>query len=193
MTIQDALNKLLVMPTPEALWEFKEALYIAGISENSPLMIITDRFYGFLNELVARSTAREYSHFASIMDMAAVGGVALENLVGGKEKPDFWKRFGMAAFSESMMVMAARQYVKAWEVEMKAGYNAASWFLSQEYWKLSYELQPQMKDEQRRDLISELVAPIQADNVDGVTKAGVIVRLFQMLLSARYLLTLPKS
>lgn len=192
MTIQDSLSRLLKMPTPKALWDFKEALIIAGISENSSLVIITDQFYDFVNELVAKSSAREFSHFASIMDIAAVAGVALENLVGGKEEPNFWMRFGMAAFSETMMVMAARQYVKAWEVELKASYNAAGWFLSQEFWKLSKELQPQMIDEKRRTLVNELISPIHSEDVDGNIKAGVIVRLFQLLLSARYLLSLQK-
>jgi hypothetical protein len=188
MNAATSLRRLISMPTPDALWEFKESLNVDGLPDDSPLMIITDRFHTFLNELVARSTAREYSHFASLLDMAAVAGVAVENLISGKEDSDFWKRFGLAAISETMMVMAARQYVKAWEVEMAASYNSASWFLSQEFWRLSKELQPDMLDEQRRGLVKELLDPIQDVEVKGVVKAGVIVRLFQLLLLHRYLL-----
>ena len=148
-------------------------------------MVVLDHFYHFLNELVATSTAREYSHFASLLDMAAVGGIVLESFIGEKNSEDFWKRLLLGAVSEGMMVLAARQYVKAWEQEMKANYNSAAWYLSQEYWKLSAELRPDLTSEVRQGLTKDLIAPIQADNVEGIVKAGVIVRLFQLLLFAR--------
>lgn len=193
MTLQESFSEILFKPTPEALWGFKEALNMANYSDDSSLMVITDKFYGFLTELLARSTAREFSHFASLLDMAAVAGVAVENLISGREEPDFWQRFGIAAISETMMVMAARQYVKAWEVEMKASYDAAIWFLGQEFWKLSIELQPDMSADQRRHLAKELISPMHSPDVPGVAKAGAIVRLFQLLLAIRYLLIFQQS
>ena len=71
------------------------------------------------------------------------------------------------------------------EHERKASYNSATWYLSQEYWKLSALLRPELTAELRQALIKDLIAPIQADNVEGIVKAGVIVRLFQLLLLAR--------
>jgi hypothetical protein len=148
-------------------------------------MIVLDHFYHFLNELVASSTAREFSHFASLLDIAAVGGVVLESFIGEKDSEDLWKRLMLGAVSEAMMVLAARQYVKAWEQEMKASYNSAAWHLSQEYWKLSALLRPELTSEVRQALIKDLIEPIQDDNVEGIVRAGVIVRLFQLLLFAQ--------
>ena len=67
---------------------------------------------------------------------------------------------------------------------MKASYSAAAWFLSLEYWGLSVELQPLLPQEERRKLVAQLVAPVLDKEVEGIVKAGLIVRLFQVLLLA---------
>jgi hypothetical protein len=185
MDFEISLSEVFSEPAPSTLWQLRGELIIGGYSEQDPAMVVLDHFYHFLNELVASSTAREYSHFASLLDMAAVGGIVLESFIGEKNSEDFWKRLLLGAVSEAMMVLAARQYVKAWEQEMKANYNSAAWYLSQEYWKLSAELRPDLTSEVRQGLTKDLIAPIQADNVEGIVKAGVIVRLFQLLLFAR--------
>ena len=185
MDFEVSLSEVFSEPAPSTLWQLRGELIIGGYSEQDPVMVVLDHFYHFLNELVASSTAREYSHFASLLDMAAVGGIVLESFIGEKNSEDFWKRLLLGAVSEAMMVLAARQYVKAWEQEMKANYNSAAWYLSQEYWKLSAELRPDLTSEVRQGLTKELIAPVQADNVEGIVKAGVIVRLFQLLLFAR--------
>lgn len=185
MKSQLSLSELYTQPTPEALWQLRGDLLATGLPEHARAMTVLDHFYQFLNELVASSTARQYSHFASLLDMAAVAGVALENLIGQKDSEEWWKSFALGAVSEAMMVLAARQYVKAWEEEMKASYHSAAWYLSQEYWSLSAELRPDLPAEARQRLIEDLVAPIQAHDVEGMVKAGLIVRLFQLLLFAR--------
>lgn len=185
MHFENSFGQVLSKPTPSALWELRSQLLEVGFSDSTPAMIVLDHFYRFLNELVASATAREFSHFASLLDMAAVAGLALENLVGERDSEAFWKRFMLGAISEAMMVIAARQYVKAWEEEMKASYKSAAWYLSQEYWKLSFELQPDLSPDLRQQLVKDLVAPIESDDVEGKVKAAVIVRLFQLLLFAR--------
>ena len=185
MDFEASLIEVFSEPAPSTLWQLRGELIVRGYSEHESVMDVLDHFYHFLNELVASSTAREYSHFASLLDIAAVGGVVLESLIGEKDSEDLWMRLMLGAVSEAMMVLAARQYVKAWEQEMKASYNSATWYLSQEYWKLSALLRPELTAELRQALIKDLIAPIQADNVEGIVKAGVIVRLFQLLLLAR--------
>ena len=186
MDLDTTLSEVFSEPAPSTLWQLRGELLTRGFSEQDPVMEVLDHFYHFLNELVASSTAREYSHFASLLDIAALGGVVLESFIGEKESGELWKRLMLGAVSEAMMVLAARQYVKAWEQEMEATYNSAVWTLSQEYWKLSVLLQPEMDAGLRQRLIAELIAPIQAENVEGIVKAGVIVRLFQLLLFARF-------
>ncbi len=138
-----------------------------------------------MNDLVAGSAAREYSHVASLLDIGAVAGVALENLVGEEGSKELWKRFALGAASETMMVLAARQYVKAWEEETDAIFNSAVWFLKQAYWNLSHELQPELPSHSRTKFTNELVSPLKSDQIRGIVKAGLIIRLFQILLIAR--------
>ena len=79
--MQNTLAHLLTEPTPDALWQLRGELLEAGMTSESRALVILHEFHQFLNELVASSTAREYSHFASILDMAAVAGVAVQNLM----------------------------------------------------------------------------------------------------------------
>jgi hypothetical protein len=179
------LNEVLTGPSPEALWRLRAELLEQGFSDDSRLMVIVDEFYSFMNQLVASSTARQYSHIASLLDMTAVAGVAIENLVEQGNGEGWWQRLIVGAVSEATMVLAARQYVKTWEVEMRADYNAASWFLAQEYWRLSADLQPELEPARRRELIDHLFGPLTDEDVEGAVKVGLIARLFQILLIAR--------
>jgi len=147
-------------------------------------MAILDAFYNFLNELVASATAREYSHFASILDMGAVAGVAKQNILESNDSDDWWQRVIAGSLSESLMIMAARQYVKAWETEMLSDINQSTWILFRQYWRLSAEMQPHLALEERRRLVDELFAPIHDQKVNGTAKAALIGRLFQLLLLA---------
>ena len=103
-----------------------------------------------------------------------------------QDSEDWWQRLVIGAASEGLMVLAARQYVKAWEEEMDATYNAAAWYLTQEYWNLSTDLKPNLPSAKRRILIDHLALSLQDSEVEGVVKAGLIVRLFQILLLARF-------
>jgi hypothetical protein len=148
-------------------------------------MDILDAFHHFLNELLASSTAREYSHFASILDIGAVGGVAIQNLLDRRESEGWWQRLLLGGLSESLMILAARQYVKAWENEMTADMEHAAWFIYRRYWQLSAEMQPELAPDERRRLVDELLAPIKDSEVNGTAKAVLIGRLFQILLIAK--------
>lgn len=185
MLISPALTEVLTRPSPDALWRLRVDLLQHGIEDDSRTMGVVDAFYYFMNRLVASASAREYSHIASILDMAAVAGVAIQNLIDEKNTEDWWRRFIVGAASEGMMVLAARQYVKAWEEEMRSDFNAATWFLAQEYWRLSNELQPELSPARRRELVDQLFAPFAGNRLGGTAKAGLIARLFQVLLISR--------
>lgn len=184
MDSQTALTNVLTSPTPETLWNLRGELIEAGFSNHSHALVTLDDFFHFLNDLVASSTAREYSHFASILDMAAVAGVAIQNLLNEKGSEEWWRSLVVGAASEGLMVLAARQYVKAWEEEMNATYNAAAWNLAQSYWLLSAELRPELTSALRWRLVNELISPIRDDGLEGLVKAGLIVRYYQVLLMA---------
>lgn len=183
---QQSLALTLTQPSPEALWKLRNDLLAAGMSVSAPEIEILNEFHGFLNDLVARSTAREYSHFASLLDIAAVGGVALQNLLDTEEDSDDWLvRILLAAMSEVLMVMAARQYVKAWEAEMVATRNAAAWTLGEAFWRLSAELQPDLSQDVRNQLVEHLLSPLNDPDCNGTVKAALIVRCYQLLLVIR--------
>lgn len=184
MTIDDTLTALMARPSPEALWDLREAMLAAGVPIDSQPMAVLDEFHGFLVELIASSTARQFSHFASLLDLGAVGGVAVQNLLEGGLEGDWWSRLLAGGASESLMVMAARQYVKSWEEELKSTYLGAAWYLAGSFWRLSQNLQPDLPAELRNDLVGRLVDPIRDDGTAGTVKAAVIVHYFQLLLVA---------
>jgi hypothetical protein len=105
---------VLAEPTPASLWRLRADILEREPSGQEQLLLILERFHHFINELVASSTAREFSHFASILDMAAVAGVAFQNLMEDQASEEWWRKFVIGAASEGLMVLAARQYVKAW-------------------------------------------------------------------------------
>ena len=144
MALEQSLSTVLTNPRPENLWQLQGDLLSEGFAADGPAMAILDAFYNFLNALMASASAREYSHLASILDMGAVGGVAIQNLLESQDSEGWWQRLVVGGLSESMMIMAARQYVKAWENEMTADINSAAWFLYRHYWQLSVKMQPEM-------------------------------------------------
>jgi hypothetical protein len=184
MPLLTSLSTVLTNPTPDVLWRLQGDLLSEGFPPDDPVMTILDAFHNFLNELVASATAREYSHFASMLDMGAVGGVAIQNLLESKKSGDWWQRLLVGGLSESLMIYAARQYVKAWENEMSSDLNQAAWFLYRQYWQLSAEMQPDLDPEKRRLLIDELLAPALNPEVSGTARAALLGRLFQLLLLA---------
>jgi hypothetical protein len=185
LPVQDSLASLLSKPTPDALRHLRGELQVVGMPGDAPIMSILSDFYHFLNDLVASSTARQYSHFASKLDMAAVAGVALQNLLERDNSEGWWRRLLLGAVSEALMVLAARQYVKAWEEEMKATYGAAAWNLGEEFWRTSVEMQPELGPGQRRQLVDRLIAPIYDEANNGTIKAAIIVYFYELLLLIR--------
>ena len=156
MDLQLAVRKVMTAPTPAALWELQGRLLAAGTCQDSLAFRTLETFYHYLCELKSKATARQFSELASILDIGAVGGVAMENLIGG-EGESLFKRFLLGAASESLMVLASRQYVKAWRSEMCAVHCQAAWFLSQELWHLSADMQPDLSAEKRWSAIQKIL------------------------------------
>jgi hypothetical protein len=175
---------VLTHPTPASLWRLRGDLLAGGTPADAPTMILLDAFYTFLNELAASATAREYSHYASLLDMGAIAGVALQNLLERSSKDEWWQRLAVGALSESLMILAARQYVKAWENEMTADFNNAAWILYRYYWQLSAEMQPDLPAADRRRLADQLLAPVHDPETKSTVKAVLLGCLFQLLLIA---------
>jgi hypothetical protein len=184
MSQDQMLAQIISKPDPAVLWQIRAVLLEAELSRDDRRLKILTELYEFLNKLIASSTARQYSHFASILDLGAVGGVALQNLLEKSDSANFSQRLLAGGLSELLMVMAARQYVKAWEEEMKSAYNAAAWHLYEEFWHLSKEMQPELKADQCRQLVDKLLTPLRDNETSGTVKAAITVHYYQLLLVA---------
>jgi hypothetical protein len=80
------------------------------------------------------------------------------------------------------MVLASRQYVKAFKAEIGSICQSAAWYLFGELWQLSAQYQPELEPSVRRQHIEKLLTPIRRQEVDDTAQAVLIGRLFQILL-----------
>lgn len=185
MSFQDLLGRLLTEPAPDDLLALQTRLLSARSDPARAdaarrALDVAREFHAYLTELEAKSSAREYSELASMLDIGAVGGVALENLTEAGEA--LLKRILMGGLSETLMVLASRQYVKAWSREMRPIHMRAVWFLREELWRLSLTGRPDMSVEERAALVDALLAPVLDDDTADEMHVALLGRLFQVLL-----------
>jgi hypothetical protein len=193
-TLQDAIVPILSMPTPEALIALQGAL-LACDQEGETVdhaLKVTGHFYDYLSELQSKIAARQYSEMASMLDIGAVGAVALENLISA-EKDDFWEKLVLGGLAEGLMVAASRQYIKGWQVETGLVHSHAVWVLTEALWHASNEMQPGLPSEQRWQAIQSLLAPANDPDVPAPNKALLLGRVFQILLITYVAQLLPGS
>jgi hypothetical protein len=186
----EALIVVLTAPDPTALRRLQGDLLQSGLSLTPETWKVLTDFHDYLVSIVTRTTSREYSHLASMLDMGAVGIVALQHVLSARGEEDFWWTFLLSALSEGLMVTAARQYVKAWEGEMAAVHEQAAWKVQQAFWDVSQALRPQLDPAERRQYLDQLIAPLYNNNLNSTLRAILLIRFFQVLLLARLYLDL---
>ena len=184
-SLRDAMGGILTAPTPEALVLLQGAL-LASDQQREPVMRaleIAGRFHSYLSELQSKITARQYSELASLLDIGAVGAVALENILTGGEG-DWWQRLILGGAAEALMIGASRQYIKAWEAETEPVHTGAAWYLTEALWRASVEKLPDLAAEERLRAVQALLAPAYDAQVPAPEKAILLGRVYQMLLVA---------
>lgn len=182
-SLQDALHAIMTRPTPGSLVALQGAL-LASERQGETVersLETARRFHVYLCELESKITARDYSDLASRLDILAMGAVALESVVTA-EKDKFWQRLFLGGLGESLMVAASRQYVRAWEAETGLVHREAAWYLTDELWRLSSQMQPEISSEQRWQGIQSLISPAYDADVPAPAKAVLLGRVFQILL-----------
>jgi hypothetical protein len=114
------------------------------------------------------------------MDMCAVGGVVAENLIHSGER--LLERVLVGGLSEALMVLASRQYVKAFNKDLDAFCRQVEWQLRAHLWRFSAARRPQMPAPERALLVEALFTPLRKQ--DSLTAARPVVFgwLFQILL-----------
>ncbi len=185
MSFQDLLGRLLTEPTPADLLALQTRLLAA---ETDPTrsdaarraLEVAREFHAYLSELEAKFGAREYSELASMLDVGAVGVVALENLTEAGEA--LLKRMLLGGLSEILMVFASRQYVKAWSRELRPIHMRAVWFLRGELWQLSVAGRSDISAEERVALVDGLLATALDEDAADEVHVALLGRLFQVLL-----------
>jgi hypothetical protein len=185
MSFQYLLGRLLTEPTPADLLALQTTLLAVEASPDRAdaargALNLVREFHAYLCELEAKSSAREYSELASLLDIGAVGSVALENLTEAGEA--LMRRMLLGGLSEVLMVLASRQYVKAWSREMRPIHMGAIWFLRGELWRLSVVGRPDLSVEERVILVDGLLAPALDDDTADEVRVALLGRLFQVLL-----------
>lgn len=170
-------------PTPQSLWQLRNELLCAGFLADSLALITLNHVFDFLNELEARLTAQGFTELASLLDMGAVGTVALQNLVDGDVNTDeFWQRFLLGALGEGLIIAASRQYIKGAKAEVQALFQNHAWILYEALWQLSVMQQPDLDENGRAQSLTELFAPIWNEQTESMAKAALLGRLYQILL-----------
>lgn len=179
----NSLAPVLNAPTPGALRQFRGDLLQAGVSQDSPLCETLEEFHRFLTLLSASMTARDYSRWATLMDIGAIGGLAVGHILETYHSPEeLWKRLLAGAASEGLMVLASRQYVKAFQTEIGAVHESAAWRLYGGFWHLSERLRPELSPETRRQQIDALLDPVHDVSPPSSARAVMIGLLYQLLL-----------
>jgi len=181
--LQEAIKPILNQPTPNALVKLQGALLAlveAGEARERALEV-TGHFYHYLSDLKSKLGSRSYSELASLLDIGAVGAVALENIIAG-EPETFWKRLTIGGLAEGLMVAASRQYVKGWTVETGLVHSQAAWYLTEALWRASNEMQPDLPPQERWEAIQTLLAPARDPDAPEPEKALLLGRIFQVLL-----------
>ncbi|MGD8626915.1 MAG: hypothetical protein PVF47_03985 [Anaerolineae bacterium] len=182
-SLADATQAILSQPTPEALVELQGSLLASGRTgpEIDRALDAAGHFYTYLSDLQSKVSARNYSELASLLDIGAVGAVALENVISAQSH-DFWQRLILGGLGESLMVAASRQYIKGWEIEAGLVHSQAAWYLAGALWHASGETRSDLSAETRWQAIHQLLAPARDPDLPAPAKALLLGRIFQMLL-----------
>lgn len=194
MSFQDLLGRLLTEPSPADLLALQTRLLVAEANPECAdaarrALEVAREFHAYLSELEAKYSAREYSELASLLDIGAMGAVALENLAEAGEA--LQQRILLGGLSEVLMVLASRQYVKAWGREMGPIHMRAVWFLRAELWRLSVAGRPDVRAEERVALVDGLLAPALGGDAADEVCFTLLGRLFQILLIIHLAQVLP--
>jgi hypothetical protein len=172
-------NDLLALQCILLFWEEKTDAPLERERITSALSLLED-FHGYLVGLESKLEAHAFAELASKMDMGAVGVVIAGNIRGAGDK--LLERVLMGGLSETLMVLASRQYIKAFNRDLEAFLLQVAWQLRTHFWRFSAARCPQLPPSERTALIDSLFAPIFDKQASSGAKPVVLGCLFQVLL-----------
>ena len=104
--IHEALAAVLSSPDPRDLWKLRAELLEADVPHDARVFVVIDEFRGFLDHVATRTSSREYSELASKLDVGAVGGVVLAQVLEAEDDRELGLKLLTAVVSEGLMVLA---------------------------------------------------------------------------------------
>jgi hypothetical protein len=180
--LQAVISSILRQPTPQSLVALQGALLVwtPPGRERENCLNTAHRFHTYLCQLRSKITAKQFSQFASKLDIGAVGVVALENALFAQE--EFWQRLLVGSIAEGLMVGASRQYIQGWSAELDSVHEEATWVLTEGLWQISQDTQPELPPKERWQAIRSLLDPVHHQEITDEEKAFLLSRIFQHLL-----------
>jgi len=182
MIRSQALVETLTAPTPGALWRLRADLLEQGAPSDARALAVVAEFHSFLDRFATATSSRDLSHLASKLDIAAVGGVVVEQLFEFPDPKDLAMRVLTGGISEGLMVLASRQYVRAQKGELESLLRETAWTLHDRLWSWAASANPDLDRSERRQLIDQLTAPLRNREVAIDARAVLVGRIFQVLL-----------
>jgi hypothetical protein len=182
------LERIVKRPNPGDLLSLQAYVLSQEEKADSPLareragsvLALLEDFYSYLVSLECKLEAQAFAELASKMDMGAVGGVVLQNMLDAGER--LLEHVLIGGLSEALTVLASRQYVKAHNRELEALYRQAAWRLRLHFWRFSAARRPELAPSERAALVDSLFAPLLDKEARGDVKPVMLGWLFQVLL-----------
>lgn len=174
-----ATSDLLALQGILLFWEEKADAPSERARFTYVLALLQD-FYSYLVGLESKVEAHAFAELAAKMDMGAFGVVVAGNIRGAGEK--VLERVLMGGLSETLMVLASRQYIKAFNRDLEAFFLQVAWQLRAHYWRFSAARCPNLPPAEREALLDSLFGPIFDPHASSEAKPVVLGCLFQVLL-----------
>lgn len=185
------IARLWEAPTAAGLWTLQAPLLAIDTPEARAAHHLAGEFYTYLNGLEHKLAAQRYSHFAAILETAAVTTIGFEDVFkgGSVERREVFAA-GLAGVLE---VMAAMQDVKAWETDTRAGDLRSAWHLYRMFWEISAQMQPDLPPAERARHLDQVFTPVVAPDTPDPARVALIIRLYQLLLALHLLALLSNE
>lgn len=181
-------SDLLSMQSVLLAWEERADSGAARARITAALELL-ESFHSYLVCLESKLEAHAFAELASKMDMGAVGVVIAQNIRGAGDQ--LMEKVLMGSLGEALMVMASRQYVKAFHRDLESFCRQITWQLRAHLWRFSAARRPDIPPQDRASMIEALFSPIVASEASNAAKPLFLGLLFQILLLASVSELLP--
>jgi hypothetical protein len=182
MHLPKSVAAVLREPSTATIWELRGELLAAGLDPEAKPFELLSEFHRFLDRIATGAASRDHSERASMMEVAALGGVVASDLAEAADPVDRARRLLAGVLTEGLAVLATRQHVKAWHGELASVYREAVWYLYGELWRWTSQRKPELDPAERRGLLDQLMAPIGDETFNAAQKTAILCALFQLLL-----------